>query len=62
MAEDVATRAATWRDASQRERAAAFAGLVRIAEYGARHRPKPYAKPPLKFPRFSSLKPHDAAR
>lgn len=61
-AESVEARALAWRGKSDRERSAAFVGLMRMSDYVARHRPRPYTKAPLEFPRFSSDGRRDAAR
>jgi len=60
-AESVEARARLWRGKSESERSAAFVGLMRMSDYGARHRPRPYVKAPLDFPRFSSTGRRDAA-
>ena len=59
-AESVEARALFWRGKSEAERSAAFVGLMRMSDYIARHRPRPYVKSPLDFPRFSSTGRHDA--
>ncbi|MBA4179249.1 MAG: hypothetical protein C0506_01535 [Anaerolinea sp.] len=59
--EGVQARALFWRGKSESERSAAFVGLMRMSDYAARHRPRPYEKSPLDFPRFSSTGQHDAA-
>ena len=59
--ESVEARALSWRGKSESERSAAFVGLMRMSDYIARHRPRPYVKSPLDFPRFSSTGRHDAA-
>jgi hypothetical protein len=53
--EGVRARASMWRGKSQRERSRAFVGLMRMSVIGARGGPRPYTKPPLRFPRFSSV-------
>ena len=60
-AESVQARALLWRGKSEAERSAAFVGLMRMSDYIARHRPRPYVKRPLDFPRFSSTGRPDAA-
>jgi hypothetical protein len=60
-AESLDARALFWRGKSDAERSAAFVGLMRMSDYVARHRPRPYVKSPLEFPRISSAGRHDAA-
>ncbi len=54
-AESFEARALEWRSRSERERSFAFIGLMRMSDEIARNRPTPYVKPPLDFPRFSSV-------
>ena len=54
-AESVEARALLWRDKTDAERSAAIVGLMNLSDAIVRGRGRPHIKPPLTFPRFSSV-------